>query len=146
MKKFVVGLVFLALGCVQVNSYVKPDVDFSKIKKIAVVKFNSQVATDITILALIQRGFNVVEKEKLSESGKQSLQNEGIDAILYGSTEESRETFIREVAEVSVSLRMYDSINDKLIWSANSIKKDLSEINKNIRMMVDTIPKKEGIL
>ena len=140
MKKVSIMLIVFLTGCLKVNSYIKPDVDFSKIKKIAVVKLNSQIATDLTKLALIKRGFDVIEKEKLSESEKQTLHNEGIDAILYVSAEESREVFIRDAVEIALSLSMFDSRSGKLLWNGNIIGLDLDELNEAIRKMVDTIP------
>lgn len=134
MRKINIVILLLFLtGCSHVDNYVKPDVDFSKIKKIAVVKFYPQLATDATILALIQKGFDVLEKEQL-------LHNEGIDAILYGSTVESREAFIRDVAQISLSLKMFDSRSGKLIWSANTAGENLDEINKAVRKLINTIP------
>lgn len=44
MKKlFVIGLVLLSFGCIRVQSYVKPDANFSNLKKVALIKFGVYV-------------------------------------------------------------------------------------------------------
>lgn len=44
MKKlFVIGLVLLSIGCIRVQSYVKPDANFSTLKKVALIKFGVYV-------------------------------------------------------------------------------------------------------
>ena len=108
MKKLsvlLIGIFLLSLGCITVQSYTKPDVDFSKIKKIAIVKLDShdpllsQVVTDHISLGFRKKGFNIIEKERLkviidentvrqsglTEQDRKTLSLAGIDAIIVGA-------------------------------------------------------------
>lgn len=173
----VIGLVLLSFGCIRVTSYVRPDADFAKIKKVALVKLKLQdtqpiakVRTDITdtlfgakaesriinekelpqaqsiselvndiLLMSLTHKFNVAEKAQFTETDRQALLSEGIDAIIFVTI------FTQSPDEkISISLKMHNLHSNKLIWSANVVEFDLKEINKVVEKMVDTIsPRRE---
>ena len=108
MKKLsvlLIGIFLLSLGCTKVQSYTKPDVDFSKINKIALIKlgspdtFLSQVVTDQIALGFRQKGFNIIVKEQLkvlidenvvmqsglTESDRKALSLAGVDGVIVGT-------------------------------------------------------------
>ncbi|MBI5042878.1 MAG: hypothetical protein HZC10_03430 [Nitrospirae bacterium] len=108
MKKLfvlLIGIVLLSLGCITVQSYTKPDVDFSKIKKIAIVKLDShdpllsQIVTDHISLGFRKKGFNIIEKERLkviidentviqsglTEQDRKTLSLAGVDGVIVGT-------------------------------------------------------------
>ncbi|MFZ3090454.1 MAG: DUF4136 domain-containing protein [Nitrospirota bacterium] len=182
MKKlFVVGLVLLSFGCIRVQSYVKPDVNFSNIKKVAVIMLGpeltasiktesrgsttektesrgsaklsnepAQIVSDAIAAALAERGFDVIEKnitpQEITDSERQVLAQAGIDAIVVSSSYMSRGgppgRGGRGGLEVSISIKMVNTKEGKLIWNASVIEANYDELNKAVKMMVDTIPVK----
>ncbi len=107
MRKFILIILFLAVGCAtpQISTYTKQDTDFSKYKKVAVIKFDckessvGQEVSDRVALSFMKKGFNVVEKSQLkaiidensimaaglTEPTRSALQIEGIDGLVVGS-------------------------------------------------------------
>lgn len=190
MKKlFVLGILLLvSSGCIRVHSYVKPDVNFSAIKKVAIVKLASQVTlgtqhstksesqgstkseksefqgsatlsydisqivTDAMVMALMQKGIDVVEANKLknlinenlvaqsglTDSERQILVNSGMDSIIVGTIFVKQKLF-KEI-ELTFSLRMFDARSGKLIWSANVVEVDFDNLNQAAMKITDTIP------
>lgn len=191
MKKLsvlLIGLFLLSLGCIRVHSYVKPDVNFSAIKKVAIVKLGSQVTlgtqhstksesqgstkseksefqgsatlsydisqivTDAMVMALMQKGIDVVEANKLknlinenlvaqsglTDSERQILVNSGMDSIIVGTIFVKQKLF-KEI-ELTFSLRMFDARSGKLIWSANVVEVDFDNLNQAANKIADTIP------
>lgn len=105
-KIIFLGILFIISGCASVQSYSKPGVDFSKYKKIAIVKFYNpadpavgQEVADILAMEFMRQGYTVVERsqlaavideDKLLKSGltsesKNSFQTMGVDSIFQGS-------------------------------------------------------------
>lgn len=195
-KMFVLGLLLLlSFGCIRVQSYVKPDVNFSTIKKVAIVKLGPQIAvksessiksdvkseksafegsasvvndfsqiiTDAISMALMQRGFDVIqrshlkdlvqnEQSDLTEAERKALVSSGIDAIIYGNVsifpDSSGFLGLGQIiifSKFSLSLKMMDARTGKLIWSANMLEADREEINKVAMKVIDTIsPRREA--
>ncbi len=108
MKKLsvlLIGIFLLSSGCITVQSYTKPDVDFSKIKKIALIKLGaqdallSQIVTDHVSLGFRKKGFNIIEKEQLkviidenvimqsglTEQDRKTLSLAGVDGVIVGT-------------------------------------------------------------
>ena len=108
MKKLLVlllGIFLLSSGCITVQSYTKLGVDFSKIKKIAIVKLDShdpllsQIVTDHISLGFRKEGFKIIEKERLkviidenaviqsglTEQDRKTLSLAGIDGVIVGT-------------------------------------------------------------
>jgi curli biogenesis system outer membrane secretion channel CsgG len=107
MRKFVVIFLFLVIGCAtpQVSTYTKPQIDFSKYKKVAVIKFDCRESTvgqevsDRIALSFMKKGYNVIERSQLTsvidensimaagltEINRSALQLGGIEAVVVGS-------------------------------------------------------------
>jgi curli biogenesis system outer membrane secretion channel CsgG len=194
MKKLYVLLIvifLLSLGCNRVHSYAKPEVNFSAIKKIAIIKFGlqneplikleskslaksdsqgttkfkshdsiklsndlSEIVTDAMTLAFMQKGFDIIERNLLkslvnedliiqsglTESERQVLTQTNIDSVVIGTIYVEQKRLVRQSTELSFSLKMIDTRNGKLIWSANVIEVDFDELNKVAKKIADTIP------
>jgi len=111
MKKYAAiayCLLFLILfinGCATAQSYTKQGTDFSKYKKISVIKFDcsnpavGQEVADIVALMFIKKNYNIVERSQLraiidenliissglTDSAKSALKLAGINAVIVGS-------------------------------------------------------------
>ena len=99
-------LLFAICGCATAECYRKPDVDFSKYKRCAVVRFHcssnpsvGQEVADAIALEFMKKGYNVIESSQLeavldeedlrlyglTESNKSALRLAGVSAIITGS-------------------------------------------------------------
>lgn len=97
----------LLFACVraQTFTYAKPGVDFSKFKRIAIIRFEcsqhsiGQEVSDILAMSFMKKNYNVVERSQLrslidesaiisaglTESNRATLKLAGINAIIVGS-------------------------------------------------------------
>ena len=141
MKKLsvlLIGIFLLSLGCITVKSYTKPGFDFSKIKKIAIVKLGSQVTlstqgstksesqgstksekaddnisqimTDAIVMAFMQRGIDIVEANKIID------ENHFIQA---GLTDADRDVLSRAGVDAIISgaISKRDTWKEKFLFS-----------------------------
>lgn len=136
-------LIFL-LGCAKGHHYyLRPDIDISTIKKIAVLPFENLTSDDyagekirrLVITELIKRDIEVTEPGEITRvlmemniksisiiktQDLQAIGKElGVDAILLGSVSSFgivRGQYI-SYPEVSVNLRLIDSTKGNIIWS-----------------------------
>jgi curli biogenesis system outer membrane secretion channel CsgG len=70
MKKlFIIGLVLLSFGCIRVHSYAKPDVNFSTLKRVALIKFGVH---DVPLVA-----FKSQSSQKSESQGSTKSESEG---------------------------------------------------------------------
>ncbi|MGA2332341.1 MAG: CsgG/HfaB family protein [Syntrophales bacterium] len=104
MRKLFVIFLLLVAGChtPQISTYTKQDIDFSKYKKVAVIKFDykessvGQEVSDRVALSFMKKGYNVVERSQLksiidensiaaaglTETTRSALQLEGVDVLV----------------------------------------------------------------
>ncbi len=142
MKKLsilLIGIFLLSSGCITVQSYRKPGFDFSKIKKIAIVKLGSQVTlstqgstksesqaatksekaddnisqivTDAIVMAFMQKGIDIVEANKLINEN---------NFIQSGLTAANRDIFSRAGVDAIISgaISKRDTWKEKFLFSA----------------------------
>ncbi|MFZ3090051.1 MAG: hypothetical protein WA240_05430 [Nitrospirota bacterium] len=139
LSVLLVGIVLLSLGCITVKSYTKPGFDFSKIKKIAIVKLGSQVTlstqhstksesqgstkpekaddnisqivTDAIVMAFMQRGIDIVEANKLINENH---------FIQSGLTDTDRDVLSRAGVDALISgaISKRDTWKEKFLFSA----------------------------
>ena len=157
MKKlFLLGIFLLvSLGCTTVQSYTKPNVDFSTFKKIALVKLGSQdaslsqIVTDALVLGFRKKRFNIIEKEQLKvliddnliiqsglkESDRNTLSLSGIDAVIVGVVikRDSRGD------PLTLSLKMFDIKSGEIVWTGR-IELDFDELDFAVRKLANSIP------
>jgi len=84
-------IVAFAIGCVSSQSFVKPGVDFSNYKRIAVVSFDSVMGSvaienemaDLFGMELLRRGFNLIERTQVDKL----LEEQGFQASDYTTPE-----------------------------------------------------------
>ena len=159
MKKLFVlllGIVLLSLGCITVQSYTKPDVDFSKIKKIALIKLGaqdaslSQIVTDELTLVFRKKGFNIIEKEQLKviidentiiqsglrETDRNTLALAGIDAVFVGAVIMKKES---RGDPIALSLKMFDIKSGVVLW-IGKIQVDSDQLDIAVKRLVNTMP------
>ena len=159
MKKLFVlllGIVLLSLGCITVQSYTKPDVDFSKIKKIALIKLGaqdaslSQIVTDELTLVFRKKGFNIIEKEQLKviidentiiqsglrETDRNTLALAGIDAVFVGAVIMKKES---RGDPIALSLKMFDIKSGVVLW-IGKIQVDSNQLDIAVKRLVNTMP------
>ena len=165
MKKLVVlllGLLSLSFGCIPVQSYTKPNVDFSTFKKIAIVKLKahdealSQIVTDHVATGFRKSGFNIIEREQLkilidenhiiqsglTDTDRSILSRAGVDAIILGAIAK-RDTWKEKYL---FSVKMYDIRTGEVIWSAFAHELEGDDLGKLPKSIANSIQiKKKGV-
>jgi TolB-like protein len=109
-------MVAFAIGCVSTQGFVKPGVDFSRYKMIAVVSFDSVTGNvaaqneiaDLFGMELLRRGFNVIERTQVDKV----LNEQGFQASDYTTPESAAELgkILNVKAIIVGSVSAYDRI------------------------------------
>ena len=154
MKKLfvlLIGIFLLTSGCITVQSYTKPNFDFSTLKKVVIVKLKahdellSQIVTDHVATGFRKSGFNIIEKEQVkilidenhiiqsgvTDADRDVLSRAGVDAIISGAITK-RDTWKEKYL---FSAKMYNIRTGEVIWSAFAHEiegNDLNELSKAI--------------
>lgn len=151
MKKWLIILVcLLMVGCVSIA--IKPDYNFSKIKRVAVLPFEprgsslSAFYTDWFTTELVKtQKFEVIERAQLDKVlSEQALSKEGtlnrdtlikigqvlgVDAMFFGSA-------TRGGPRASVNIRLVDIETGVIIWTgtASNVKRLTRDLAKRLRI------------
>ena len=139
-------LLILVSGCNEtlLKQYIRPNIDYTKIKKIAVLPFENFTSDDyadekirsLVIIDLLSRGIDVIEPgevlsalnelkvRSISSLSKMNIENIGkilkVEAVMIGSVGafEIRKGISVSSPEVTVNLMLYESMSGSILWSA----------------------------
>ncbi|MFH1239400.1 MAG: GNA1162 family protein [bacterium] len=163
---FIISAVLIT-GCVSSRAAIKSDYDFTKIKRIGVLRFanysknvsSGAAVADEFIRQLLIKNINVVERINLDrliqeqdlnssgylnpETAKKAKELLGVDAIITGTVMEYSPRVRRQqsditTAEVSISARMIDVETGSVVW-ANSYTYDAMDIQTAIEWTISDL-------